>query len=203
MYLLRHGATSANLQIPPVLQGAKSDLPLSEEGRDQARLTAELLKSQGLAAVYSSPLLRAVETACPIAEASGVRQQGVPDLIECDVGEWEGRDWEEIARTDPDAFRLFRQDAGTNPYLGGENLSQVLSRVAPALAKLCEAHPNESIAVVAHNVVNRTYLASLWKLPLAHYRSITQHNCGINVIDYHEGRAHCVTVNMAMHLRTW
>jgi broad specificity phosphatase PhoE len=203
MYLLRHGATSANLQIPPILQGCGTDLPLSEEGRDQARRAAEALKWQDLAAVYSSPLLRGVETAEAIALACGVQAMRVPEITECDVGQWEGRDWEEIARTDPEAFRLFRLDAGVNPYLGGENLSQVLARVTPALARLADAHVGQSIAVVAHNVVNRTYLASLWKLPLAHYRSISQHNCGINVIDYHGSRAQCVTVNMAMHLRDW
>jgi len=200
LYLIRHAATDNNRARPPILQGRRTDPGLSEEGRRQARLTAQALADRPIDCVYSSPLLRARETAEAIAAPHGLEVEFDDGLIEADVGDWEGRAWDEVERTDPEAYRLFRDDAAVNPYLGGENLSTVLDRARPALERLMDANLGRTIVVVAHNVVNRSYLTHLLNTPLAKYRSIPQENCGINLIRYRRDRIRPVTINWVEHL---
>jgi broad specificity phosphatase PhoE len=116
------------------------------------------------------------------------------------VGVWEGRSWEEIQKTDAAAYRAFMTDASVNPYLGGENLQTVLTRAAPALEKLMQENVGRLIAVVAHNVVNRAYLAELLGMPLARYRSIPQDNCGVTLVRWRKDRVKAVTINGVFHL---
>jgi len=200
VYLLRHGATDNNEASPPRLQGRGLDHSLSEQGRRQARRTAEALADAGLAAVYASPLRRARETAQPIAEACGLAVGIVDEIIEVDIGSWEGRTWEEIERDDAEGYQQFMTDAGTHPYRDGENLSQVVDRTAPALKRLMRENLGRVITVVAHNVVNRAYFTQLLDMPLAKYRSIPQDNCGINLLRYRGEKIKLITINAIGHL---
>jgi len=200
LYLVRHGATANNRAKPPRLQGRRTDPPLSEEGLAQARQTGRFLADSPPDAVFSSPLLRARQTAEAIAEPHGLAVAVVDDLIEVDVGEWEGRAWDEIERTDPEAYRGFMTDATIHPYLGGENLVTVLARAKPAFERLMEENLGRRIVAVAHNVVNRAYLTELVGMPLARYRSIPQDNCGLNLLRYRRGRVKAVTINGVFHL---
>jgi broad specificity phosphatase PhoE len=200
LYLIRHGATDNNRATPPRLQGRRTDPGLSQEGLEQARLTGQYLAGRPLAAVYSSPLLRARQTAEAIARPHDMQVQLVDELIEVDVGDWEGRSWDEIQRTDPHAYRAFMTDATVHPYSGGENLSTVLTRAAPALGRLMQENLGRLIAAVAHNVVNRSYLAHVMGVPVARYRSIPQDNCGLTLLRYRKGRVKAVTINAVFHL---
>jgi broad specificity phosphatase PhoE len=200
MYLLRHGATANNLAQPPVLQGRKQNPGLSPEGQRQAEAAAGALADRSIAAVYSSPMVRAVETAEYFARDRALTPQTVDALIEVDVGRWEGRDWNEIAASEPDAYRQFMEDPAAHGYSGGESLGEVSERVLPAMSSLLDAHPGEAIIVIAHNVVNRVYLAELLHLPTSQARSIAQANCGINVIRRRDKSDNVVTLNSVLHL---
>ena len=200
LYLIRHGATINNLARPPRLQGRRHDIELSAEGRQQARQTARLLASLPLDAVYSSPLLRARQTAECIAELHGMDVRVADALIEVDVGDWEGRAWDEIAHTDAEEYEAFMADAGRYPYKGGENLQSVQDRVVPAIERLMDAHGGRSIAVVAHNMVNRCCLAHWLGIGVSQYRAIPQDNCGVNVLRWRNGRTKLVTINAVFHL---
>ncbi|MBN1589853.1 MAG: histidine phosphatase family protein [Pirellulales bacterium] len=199
-YLVRHGATDNNEQKPPVLQGQRLDVGLSDAGRDEADRAAGCLASRRVDAVYSSPLRRAVETAQAIADRHDLPVEVIDGLIEVDVGEWEGLDWNAIMRADPDAYEAFMTDAGANPYLGGECLREVLDRTTPVLDGLLRDNLGRHVVVVAHNVVNRAYLTRLLGIPLAQYRSIPQDNCGLNVIRFRAGKASVMTINSVFHL---
>ncbi len=98
VYLVRHGATDANLRRPYVLQGRGMDLPLNETGRRQAQCVRKLFERRAIAAVYSSPLRRAFDTAQAIAEPHRLDVGTVDALIEADVGKWEGMSWDQIRR---------------------------------------------------------------------------------------------------------
>lgn len=200
VYLLRHGATANNLASPPRLQGCGVNLGLSPEGRRQAERTGDFFRSRPLAAVYSSPLLRAVETAHFVAQSQGLEIRPVPSLREVDVGNWEGRSWDEIARDDAEAYGRFRNDPAVHPYAGGETLLEVQRRVTPVLEQLASAHQGQQIAVVAHNVVNRSFLGGLLQLPLVHVRHIRQDNCGVNILDWIDGQFELRTWNCILHL---
>ncbi len=200
LYLIRHGATDNNLARPPRLQGRRMDVPLSATGRRQAEQAAAFLSSRPIAAVYSSPLLRARQTAETIARPHGLKVHFVDALIECDVGQWEGRSWPDIEQSEPEAYRQFMTNAYEHGYRGGENLRQVEERVAPAFALLLAAHAAQRIIVVAHNVVNRVYLGRLLDVPPAKRRGVPQENCGINLIRCDAGEAKLLTLNSVWHL---
>ena len=181
-FLVRHGATANNLADPPILQGNSVDLPLSPEGVAQAAAAADCLGAQTLRAVFASPLRRAQETAQEIAAPHNLEVQSVPEIVEVDVGEWEGKSWVDIAQQDTDAYERFQADPAQHGYRGGESLSDVASRAFPALASVMEQHRGHQVVVVAHNVVNRVVLADALGLPLSKARRLAQENCGINLL---------------------
>ncbi|MEK6247310.1 MAG: histidine phosphatase family protein, partial [Planctomycetales bacterium] len=200
MYLLRHGATDNNLANPPKLQGCNLNPGLSAEGRRQACAASVLLGNQAITAVYSSPLLRAVETAETVAHQHQLPVMKVDGIIEADVGNWEGRDWEEIQQSEPAAYHQFIADPASNAYSGGECFGEVAARVIPQFDRLLEQHMGDSIVVVGHNVVNRVYLAHLSGIPLFQSRQVSQSNCGINVIRRRRGQNQLLTANSIFHL---
>ncbi|MHB8900181.1 MAG: histidine phosphatase family protein [Thermoguttaceae bacterium] len=202
LYLVRHGETDNNRARPPRLQGRRSDEALSENGRRQAEQTGRLLSGAELSGVYSSPLLRARQTAEAIARPHRLKVVLLDELVEADVGAWEGRNWAEIERSHPHAYRAFMENAADNPYLGGETIRAVVQRSAPVLERLLAENVGRSIAVVAHNAVNRAWLTRLLGLPTAQYRSVPQDNCGVSLIRYRNGKAKAVTVNGVFHLET-
>jgi broad specificity phosphatase PhoE len=201
MYLIRHGATKYNVAVPPRLQGQRIVPGLSAEGQDQAARTGHFLATWTLDAVFASPMLRARQTAGAVAGPHGLEVQIVPELIEVDVGCWEGRSWDEAELSDPAACQAFLADPVVHPYLDGENLQNVRDRVVPAFERLLTENVGRSIAVVAHNMVNRVYLADLMHIPLGSYRILMQDNCGVNLLRHRAGHTRAVTVNSVFHLR--
>jgi broad specificity phosphatase PhoE len=200
LYLIRHGATAANERRPYILQGRGLNGSLSERGRRQAAAVSQLLSTVALDAVYASPLLRATETARAIAQTRGLAVATREELTECDVGAWEGMDWDSIKQAHPEAYRAFHDDPATAPYLGGETYRDVQSRVLPAIKHLLEQHAGHRIAAVAHNVVNRAYLASLLGIDLRRAKDLQQANGGVNVIRRRGEVTELVTLNAQFHL---
>lgn len=200
LYLVRHGATDANQQRPYVLQGRGIDLPLNDVGRKQAESVGRFLSRMQVHRVFSSPMLRAVETAGTIADYHNVDVTLREELIECDVGQWEGMDWDSIMRAYPEAYQAFMENPAENPYLGGESYGDVLRRVQPAMTEILRHHVGESVVVVAHNVVNRAYLASLLGLDLRKAKDLSQSNGGVNVIRDRDGKTSLLTLNAHFHL---
>jgi len=200
LYLVRHGATPANEQRPYVLQGRGIDTSLSATGRRQAEAVAGFLADRPLDAVFSSPMKRARETAKAIATPHGISTDVLQDISECDVGRWEGRDWDSIMQDDAEAYHRFMQDPSTHGYPEGESYTDVLDRVAGPLDQLLASHRGQSVALVAHNIVNRVYVARLMGWPLAKAREIRQDNTGINVIRGREDEITLMSFNVRFHL---
>ncbi|MFM9960204.1 MAG: histidine phosphatase family protein [Planctomycetaceae bacterium] len=202
MLLVRHGTTDANVRVPYILQGSTVDLPLNENGRRQAQQVAEFLAPFPVKHVYSSPLQRANETARRIAERHRLAVTQIAEITECHVGVWESKDWNTIAREDPEACRLFHDDPATHPYLGGESYTDVLRRVLPAFERLLQQHLGETIVVVAHNIVNRAFAAHLLGLELRKAKGLAQDNCCVNVIHHDAGKSTLLTMNSVFHLQS-
>jgi broad specificity phosphatase PhoE len=200
LYLIRHGATAANLAAPPLLQGRRHDPPLAQLGVRQAEATRDFLAVRPIQHCYCSPLLRAVQTAAIVAAPHGVAPQPLEALTECDVGDWEGLDWGTVRARHPDECRRHHADPAAFGYPGGESFRAVHDRAAPALAALLQAHAGESLLVVAHHAVLRTYLAGLLGLPPGRSRGVVLDNCGISVVR-HEGDTAVATLNAAFHLQ--
>jgi broad specificity phosphatase PhoE len=200
LYLIRHGATVSNLADPPVLQGRGVDHGLSPEGRRQAEQTAELMASASLSAVYSSTMRRARETAEAIARHHELPVSARPQLVEADVGQWEGMSWAEVASRYADEHRLFLEEPESHGYVGGETIGEVQRRATETINEIMRSHPGQQVAVVAHSVVNRSYLAGVLGLSLRFGRMVTQENCGVNVLRYRRGKTKLITLNAVFHL---
>jgi broad specificity phosphatase PhoE len=200
MILIRHAATESNLQRPAVLQGRHADHPLAEMGERQARSLAAALSSRSIAAVFSSPLRRAVQTAAPIAEHRRLNVETSDALTEVDVGAWEGMTWPDVAQSWPEEYRAFLADPEQHGYLGGENLDQVRRRCVPALENLAAKARGATLVVVGHNTVNRVVLAHWLDLPLTYARRLPQANAAYNEIVFSNGSVHVRTINRLDHL---
>lgn len=182
VYLVRHGATAANLEHPPKLQGRHSDLPLTLQGQQQADAASAQLAAVPLVAVYCSPLRRARETAQRIARLHRLDVQVCEELIECDVGRWEGLDRQTIDRLDPAAHRAFLADPATHGYPGGESFAQVQARLRAWRSAVLPSHAGQAVAVVSHHVVLRIWLAELAGLPLSQARQMTIANGEVRLV---------------------
>ncbi|MDQ4025188.1 MAG: histidine phosphatase family protein, partial [Actinomycetota bacterium] len=143
-FLVRHGATAWNHSKKA--QG-QADIELNDAGYRQAIATAEELSHVPVAAVYSSDLKRAYDTAEPIAKTHGLEVRTSPAFREIDQGEWEGLHVDEIRRRWPDLWGPARHYS-TRP--GGESPAQVRERALAGLEQVVRAHPDGSVVVVSH-----------------------------------------------------
>jgi broad specificity phosphatase PhoE len=170
-------------------------------GVRQAEVTRDFLAVRPVDWCYCSPLRRAVQTATLVAAPHGLAPQPLDALTECDVGRWEGLDWQTIRSRDADAYRRYTHNPAEFGYPGGESFTDVYRRVSACLEEVLRAHAGQAILVVGHHVVNRTYLAGLLGLPLSQARQVSLDNCGISVV-VREGEETSVTMlNAAFHLQ--
>jgi probable phosphoglycerate mutase len=143
--LARHGETDWNRELR--FQG-RADPPLNEAGRGQARELADRLDGWKIDAVYTSPLLRARETAEIVAERLGLPVRVEPAFCEIDVGSWQGLTRAEVEERDPEAFRSWIH--GGAGWADGESYEQMTERFAAGLDRVAAAHPDGTILLVTH-----------------------------------------------------
>jgi len=153
--LARHGETDWNRESR--FQG-HADPRLNGLGREQAAELAAVLAGEELAAVYSSPLQRAFETAEVVAEGHGLSPVPVDGLREVDVGSWQALTRDEVEQRFPDQFRRWL-DHGPG-WGDGESYEQMSERVLAALRDLSARHEGERIIAVTHGGPIRAALAS-------------------------------------------
>ncbi len=199
LFLVRHGSTDANERRPFVLQGCEINGSLSALGREQAACVGGYLKDFRIDAVYASSLRRAVETAEFIAAPHSLVVEPVHDLRECSVGQWEGKSWGQIQEEQRQQHDDFFADPVNRPHPGGESYTDLLLRVRPAIRQILERHAGQNVVVVAHNLVNRVYLAELVGIDLKHARKLRQMNCCINLLHHYEGVTELVSLNSVLH----
>jgi broad specificity phosphatase PhoE len=141
--LVRHGETDWNRERR--FQG-HADMPLNDAGRRQARELAELLRAEGLSAVYTSPLGRARETAEIVGERLGLTPIELAALREIDVGDWQGLTVDEVRARYPEQASVAWRSGGPN----GETHEELSDRVVPALLDLARQREGERILGVTH-----------------------------------------------------
>jgi 2,3-bisphosphoglycerate-dependent phosphoglycerate mutase len=151
---IRHGETAWNVDTR--IQG-KLDIGLNDKGRNQAeRLGAALAKDQAhepIAAIYSSDLWRAYDTALSISKATGVAVVTDEGLRERGFGIFEGKTFDEVAKMWPEQAQRWRQRDPDFCPEGGESLTMFRDRILAASQALTVRHPGEQIALVAHGGV--------------------------------------------------
>jgi len=199
LILIRHGETAHNAEQ---LALGQEDVPLNERGLRQAQALAHGSELGAIAAVYSSPLQRAVQTATPLAEALDLPVQVEDGLIEMDIGEVEGQTYAELRERYPDFLRVWRSDQLADaPMPGGESLRQVQNRAWAVIEGIRDRHGEESVAVVSHNFVLLTILCRTLELPLAHFRRLRHDLAAVSVLDLTPERQTVLALNDRCHLR--
>jgi 2,3-bisphosphoglycerate-dependent phosphoglycerate mutase len=147
---VRHGETAWNVDTR--IQG-QLDIPLNARGRWQAQRTAQALAQERIAAVYSSDLSRALETAQHIAQPHQLAPHTHKGLRERGFGEFEGQTYAEIEARWPEGATAWRKRVPEFAPLGGESLLQFRARVVQAVSELAHLHPGQQVVWVAHGGV--------------------------------------------------
>lgn len=182
VYLVRHGAT--DLTAEGRFSG-EVGVDLSDEGRWQAQLLAERLRREMLAAIYSSPLSRTMETARIIGERCGLAPVTVDGLREMRHGRWEGLTRGEVERRFGDEYASWEEDPFTFAPEGGESGVAVLARALPALREIVTRHTGERVLVVSHKATIRILLSSVLGFDARGYRDrLDQAPACLNVLDF-------------------
>ena len=182
---IRHGETDWNRQQR--FQG-QTDVPLNEAGHLQAARLAERLAAERADVLVCSDLLRARQTAEPLADAWAMEAAADAGLREQSFGVLDGLDVPTIKQRHPDLWALWLEQRADFQLPGGESLQQFHRRVLAATGALAERHAGARIAVVTHGGV----LDMLWRtakaLPLDGLRACEIPNAGINRLAWRGSR---------------
>jgi probable phosphoglycerate mutase len=143
--LIRHGLTD---ETGKILSGRSSGLVLNAEGREQARRLPLMLQNKQIAAIFSSPLERTIETASPLSDTIHLPLILSEDFLEVDFGEWTNRSIETL-RNDPLFIRFNTFRSCTRPP-GGELMSEVQLRMIRGLERIQETWSNQTVAIFSH-----------------------------------------------------
>ncbi|MEB3179694.1 MAG: histidine phosphatase family protein [Nostocaceae cyanobacterium] len=213
--IVRHGQSTYNTERR--IQGRSDASKLTEKGRSDASIVGSVLGNISLAAIYSSPLKRAQETAQIIHSQLGQNAQQSPvlqadeNLREIDLPLWQGMLSSEVKEKFPEDYRTWKERPHelmmTVPTAEGtEEFFPVLSLYVQARQfwqEVLPRHQGQTILIVAHNGINRALISTALDIPATHYHSIQQSNCGISVLNFSGGLGEAVqleSMNQTSHM---
>ncbi len=201
LYLIRHGQSAGNVEGT---FGGHSPTPLSDLGKKQALITAEALSKEKIDVVYSSDLLRAVQTAEPLAEKLGLEVNKTKAFRERNVGVLEGLTFQESKQKFPkDYYALINRNIN-HKITGGESYRHLLKRGTNALKEIFSIHKGEKIVIFSHTgaicyltlyligAINRRTKQTPW---------LVTSNCGINRFEIRgRNNTRVLAINDTRHL---
>ncbi|MFW5713369.1 MAG: histidine phosphatase family protein [Brevefilum sp.] len=189
--LIRHGL---NDMVGEKLAGRTAGVHLNEDGKAQARRLAAETGHLKIAAIYSSPLERALETAEPIARVHDLNVEIVPELIEIDFGKWQGKHLKKLKKGR--LWKAVQSSPGSFRFPDGESFEEAQNRVAEGLKALSEKHEKEDLIVcVAHSDVIRLAVAHFLGLSLNDFQRLRISTASVTVMSLYEGEAFFNTIN--------
>jgi broad specificity phosphatase PhoE len=165
--LVRHGQTEYNREGR--WQGSGADVPLNAAGRAEAARVAAALAERfagGVAAVYTSDLERARETAAILAARLGLEAIDEPALRELSHGRWEGLTHAEVLERWPEEHAAYQASPYDVRRGGGDNYQDLARRLWPALEAIAERHRGEQVVAVSHGGPIRLALSTILDRPL-------------------------------------
>jgi len=196
--LVRHGQTEWN--VGNRFRG-RADLLLDETGLRQALAAARYLKDWPVAAVYSSPLKRTLETAAIIARHLSLPVTSLEGLVDIDFGAWQGLSPDEAAKQDPGLYGLWLGSPQKVRFPGGESLEDVRHRVLGAVESLAADHRDQIVVLVSHMVVCKVLMCAMLGLGDASFWQVRQDVCALNSFQIIDGIPSVSVVNDTCHLR--
>lgn len=190
IYLIRHGHTDA---VDNYLASWAPGVPINSRGVAEAARVAARLRSVPFAAIYSSPLERAMMTAAPLSAALNLPVQECAAVGEFRFGDWTGRSLSDL-NNDPgwQRFNAFR--SGTRAP-GGEIMPEVQARMALALEGIRERHPNDTVAVFSHSDSIRAALLYYLGMPIDFIHRLRIDTASVSVVRLEEWGAEVLRMN--------
>jgi probable phosphoglycerate mutase len=198
LFFVRHGETEWN-RIGR-WQG-HADIPLSEEGRQQAAILAErfVAEQEQFDHIYASDLGRALETAQIIAGALGMPVHPLIELREMHLGGWSGLTSAEIRAQYADDWDAFERGVDFRRGEHGESLADIRARIAAVIERLVAEHPGQRLLVVTHGGTIRAAMHYIQQRT-GEVQEIFIGNTSITEIDVQDGQYTIVRANDRTHL---
>jgi len=169
LLLIRHGETQWNAQAR--IQGHR-DIALSERGLRQAQILARFLSAAAIDAVHASDLVRASQTAQPLASVLGLPLRLDARLRERGFGLFEGSTYAEAEANWPNEYAIWRRRDPAHALPGGESYLAARARVLQCLEEIVHSHAGQTVAVVTHggvlDIVYRAAYGIAWETPRSH-----------------------------------
>ena len=189
--LVRHGQTATTGKVLP---GRAKGLHLSDAGRQQAEAAAERIAAlDRVDAVYASPLERTRETAAPIAAARGVTTTIDRGLLECDFGEWTGKQLRQLMRK-PE-WRTVQQAPASFRFPGGESFAEMQTRMVTTLQRLAQRHRGGVVVGVSHADPIKAAMSHFAGAHLDQFQRLVVSPCSISAVLLGEHTPVVLTVN--------
>lgn len=196
LLLIRHGQTDYTLQNRYC---GFNNPPLNDKGIWQSEKLAARLKETKIEKIYSSDLLRALQTAKIISGDSPVEQSS--DLREMSFGLFEGLKYEQIMDKYPELYRKWIDNPRKGKTPDGEGLKDLSRRVEKKISEIISRNEGGTIAVVTHSGPIRIVLCKALKFGLKKFWRIDQQLCALNIIDYDQQASPTVVkMNDTSHL---
>jgi len=182
IFLIRHGETNWNKEGR--FQG-QIDIPLNENGKDQARKTFEYLRNISFNKAFSSSMHRPYETAQIILQNSkDLKIERIDSLVEISHGLWEGKLEAEIREQWPDLLKNWHDKPEEVIMPEGESIKDVSERSVESFDKICSSQKDNDLSLlVAHDAVNKTLICNILGINYSNIWMIKQGNGGITIID--------------------
>lgn len=180
------------------LAGRTPEVHLNDTGHRQADELAQALAQQPVAAIYSSPLIRCIETAQPAAAKLGLEVQAEPGVVEVDYGEWQGGNLKELSKL-PE-WQLVQHAPSSFRFPGGETLYEVQNRAVGTLETLRARHPNQVVAIYSHGDVIRTTLAHYLGIPMDLFQRVLIDTASMSGLVFHGMRSAVLFMNYRAQL---
>ncbi|HLJ69396.1 MAG TPA: histidine phosphatase family protein [Chloroflexota bacterium] len=197
LLVARHPETTWNVEER--YQG-RLESPLSERGRAQAALTAAHLAELGIAAIYASPLRRALELAVTVGATTGVPVRTDERLTEIAQTPWEGLTRTEIEQCFPELFRTWRERPDRVRFQYGESVQDVMLRTSSMLRELYDRHDGDTVLLVTHSVAVQTIAAWSLNLELRYLHRVAASNASITTFRGTTAPGYLVSLNVTEHL---
>jgi probable phosphomutase (TIGR03848 family) len=194
--LVRHGRSAANAKA--VLAGRTPGVPLDDAGQEQAAALAGRLGGVPVVAVVSSPLQRCAETAAPVAAALGLQTDVEDRLIECDYGEWTGRELKALVKL-PE-WKAVQAHPSSVQFPGGESMRAMQARAVDAVrdwnVRMATTHGESAVWVaVSHADVIKAVLADALGMHLDEFQRIVVDPGSVSIVRYSPLRPFVTRVN--------
>lgn len=197
--LVRHGQTPWNRD--KIFRGSK-DIPLNDQGREEARLAGEWLKGETIHAAYTSPLSRSRETAQAIAQHhDGLEVKDLPGLSDLCYGDWEGLPLTEVKVKYADLYRQWETAPHLVRFPNGETLAELRGRALSAVIEVVHRHSGETVLLSAHRAVNKVLIAAFIGLDDSHFWRIGQDTTASNRFLWTGTTWQIIAINDTGHLR--